>query len=355
MAVLTLEPALPRERQSGPRGPLGIVLCLLLVVMISSSSLLAYRNRVTAIPLDAAAVAVGPGGALVEVSAADDLVPGSRVLAGMPDSADLARKQAAWLAAGTVPSISGLDSDMVAMALLDLHVLSGAVRRPGRRLGPTLALRVAARLGAGRVGAGTYRDTCRRRTHRGLPAASAAGVWIVPGPLPARWQWSTGCSRRRARRRRLGVVGDWTGGGRAERGATVRHSCSGIGCFLTAAPKRHCDRSRTDPRLPPASTDYWEVKEERLTLATAAMTLRWSRGRRGAVPNSRRRSRGPCCDRWRDTTESCDQDKLWKERLSAASRRAQRQHRSWSRFSAAAARRQVLIEASSGSGNKQHR
>ena len=44
----------------------------------------------------------------------------------MPDSAELARKQAAWLAAGTVPSISGLDSDMVAIALLDLHVLSGA-------------------------------------------------------------------------------------------------------------------------------------------------------------------------------------------------------------------------------------
>src|SRR4029453_8807123 len=29
-----------------------------------------------------------------------------------------------WLAAGTVPQVSGLDSDMVAVALLDLHVLS---------------------------------------------------------------------------------------------------------------------------------------------------------------------------------------------------------------------------------------
>ena len=134
--------------------------------------MLAHRNRVdAAIPLDAAAVAVGPGGALVEVSAADALVPGSRVLAGMPDSVDLAREQAAWLAAGTVPRVSGLDSDMVAVALLDLHVLEPAVRRAGRRLEPTLALRVAARLRAGR----------RRRS-------------LVPGTSPTPNASSTSCS-----------------------------------------------------------------------------------------------------------------------------------------------------------------
>ena len=123
MAVLTLEPALPAVRQS-QRGPLTACLCLLLIVMISSSGLVAHRNLDTTIPLDAVAVAVGPGGALVEVAAADELVPGTRVLAGMPDSVDLVREQAAWLAAGTVPQVSGLDSDMVAIALLDLHVLS---------------------------------------------------------------------------------------------------------------------------------------------------------------------------------------------------------------------------------------
>ena len=42
----------------------------------------------------------------------------------MPDSLDLAREQAAWLAAGSVPQVSGLDGDMVATALLDLHILS---------------------------------------------------------------------------------------------------------------------------------------------------------------------------------------------------------------------------------------
>ena len=92
--------------------------------MISSSSLVAHRNLDTAIPLGAVTVAIGPGGALVEVGAADALVPGSRVLGGMPDSLEVAREQAAWLAAGTIPQVSGLDSDMVALALLDLHVLS---------------------------------------------------------------------------------------------------------------------------------------------------------------------------------------------------------------------------------------
>ena len=73
MAVLTLEPALPAVRQS-QRGPLTACLCLLLIVMISSSGLVAHRNLDTTIPLDAVAVALGPGGALVEVAAADALV-----------------------------------------------------------------------------------------------------------------------------------------------------------------------------------------------------------------------------------------------------------------------------------------
>ena len=124
MAVLTLETALPQERKSYRRAPLAWFLGLLLILMIGSSTVLAHRNVDAAIPLDAAAVVVGPGGELTRVSGADALVPGSRVLSGMPDSVDLAREQAAWLAAGTVPRVSGLGGDMVSVALLDLHVLS---------------------------------------------------------------------------------------------------------------------------------------------------------------------------------------------------------------------------------------
>ena len=95
MAVLTLVSGLPRERQSH-RGPLTACLCLLLIVMISSSTLLVRRNLDTTIPLHAAAVAIGPGGALVEVATTDALVPGSRVLAGMPDSVNLERAAELW-------------------------------------------------------------------------------------------------------------------------------------------------------------------------------------------------------------------------------------------------------------------
>ena len=124
MAVLTLDTALPRGRNSYRRGPLAWFLSLLLILMIGSSTVLAHRNFDAAIPLDAAAVVIGPGGELTRVFGADALVPGSRVLSGMPESVDLAREQAAWLAAGTVPRVSGLGGDMVSVALLDLHVLS---------------------------------------------------------------------------------------------------------------------------------------------------------------------------------------------------------------------------------------
>jgi hypothetical protein len=89
--------------------------------MISSSAWWHTEICMT-IPLDAP---LSPSGRaarslsrpLMSLSPAPGCSPG-------PDSLNLARGQAAWLAAGTVPQVSGLDSDMVAMALLDLHVLS---------------------------------------------------------------------------------------------------------------------------------------------------------------------------------------------------------------------------------------
>jgi GH15 family glucan-1,4-alpha-glucosidase len=76
-------------------------------------------------PLDAGTMAVGAGGELVRVFDVDALVPGTRVVAGTPDSARQAAEQRAWLAAGEVPQPAGLgDSTMVRDALLDLYVLS---------------------------------------------------------------------------------------------------------------------------------------------------------------------------------------------------------------------------------------
>ena len=270
MAVLTLLPVLPRERESGQRGALGIVLCLLLVFMIGSSSVLAYRNRVTAIPLDSAAVAVGPGGTLVEVSAADDLVPGSRVLAGMPDSAELARKQAAWLAAGTVPSISGLDSDMVAIALLDLHVLSGANGvpvagwgQPWRYVWPRDSALVASALA--RTGhlpdAERIVDFLQRvQPENGLFQArylpDGSGVPDDRGVELDGLGWALWATEQ--------VAAELNEG---DRTAFLQRHRMLLDRSTEAALRSIENRSS----LPPASPDYWEVKEERPTLATAAM------------------------------------------------------------------------------------
>jgi glucoamylase len=271
MAVLTLEPALPGERKRSQGGPLEVVLCLLVIAMITLTGLLAHRNRVMmTIPLHAITVAVGPGGNLVEVTATDQLVPGSRVLAGMPDSDDLAREQAAWLADGTVPRVPGLDSDMISAALLDLHVLSqpygvavAGWSEPWRYVWPRDAALVASAL-----------------AHTGHLADAERILGFLQHVQP-----ESGFFEARYLPDGSGVPND--------RGIEL----DGIGWALwvvdqvaaelnyadrTAFLERHrqlIDRSTqaalrsisTSSALPLPSADYWEVKERRLTLATAAV------------------------------------------------------------------------------------
>ncbi len=269
MAVLTLEPALPAVRQS-QRGPLTACLCLLLIVMISSSGLVAHRNLDTTIPLDAVAVAVGPGGALVEVAAADELVPGTRVLAGMPDSLDLAREQAAWLAAGTVPQVSGLDSDMVAIALLDLHVLSRTYgvpvagwSNPWRYVWPRDSALAASAL------ARTGHTADAERIVGFLQQAQPESGLFQARYLP------DGSGVPDARGVELDGLG-WSLWAMAQLAAELPEN------DRTAFVQRHrrlVDRSTkaalvsidNPSSLPPPSADYWEVKETKLTLATAAV------------------------------------------------------------------------------------
>ena len=269
MAVLALEPALFRRRQSH-RGSLTACLCLLLIVMISSSTLLARRHLDATIPLDAAAVAVGPGGALVEVAAADALVPGSRVLAEMPDSLDLAREQAAWLAAGTVPRVSGLDGDMVAMALLDLHVLSrpygvpvAGWSPPWRYVWPRDSALAASALA--RTGHTSDAERIVDFLQRVQPESGLFQARYLPD--------GSGVPDDR------GVELDGVGWALWAAGQLAAELS---GSDRTAFVQRHrmlLDRSTQAalssidnlPSLPPPSADYWEVEERRPTLATAAV------------------------------------------------------------------------------------
>jgi glucoamylase len=238
--------------------------------MISSSSLLAHRNLDTTIPLHAAAVALGPGGDLVEVAAADAVVPGSRVLAGMPDSLDLAREQAAWLAAGSVPHVNGLDGDMVATALLDLHVLSRPYGVPvagwshaWRYVWPrdsALVVSALARTGhltdAERIVTFLQRVQPESGLFQARYLADGSGVPDARGVEldGVGWAlWATGQ-----------LAAELSGGQRAA--FVHRHR------MLLDRSTQAALRSINNPSaLPPPSIDYWEVKESRLTLATAAV------------------------------------------------------------------------------------
>jgi glucoamylase len=267
MAVLTLGSALPSERK---RRQLVAVLCLLVIAMIGSSGLLAHRNRATTLPLDAIAVAVGPGGGLIEVAAADALVPGSRVLAGMPDSLDLAREQAAWLAEGTVPSVAGLDTDMVPVALLDLHVLSKPYGVPvagWSQLWRYVWPRDSALAASALARTGHFADAERI-------VGFLQQVQPESGLFQARYL-PDGSGVPDDRGIELDGIG-WA------LWATDQVAAELSPAARTAFLERHqrlIDRSTqaalrsisTPSALPSASADYWEVKEERLTLATAAV------------------------------------------------------------------------------------
>jgi glucoamylase len=269
MAVLTLEPALPRGRH-GHRGPLTACLCLLLIVTISSSGLLVRRSLDPTIPLDAAAVAVGPGGALVHVAAADELVPGSRVLAGMPDSTDLAREQSAWLAAGTVPQLSGLDGDMVTLALLDLHVLSRPYGVPVAGWSPlwryvwprdsALAASALARTGHTADAERIVDFLQRVQPESGLFQArylpDGSGVPDARGVELDGVGWALWAA---------GQVATELSG--SDRTVFVQRNRPLLD-RSTQAALRSIDNPSS---LPPPSSDYWEVKETRPTLATAAL------------------------------------------------------------------------------------
>ena len=269
MAVLTLEPALPRNQQSQRAGLTGC-LCLLLLVMISSSSLVAHRNLDTATPLDAVTVAVGPGGALVEVAAADALIPGSRVLAGMPDSLGLAREQAAWLAAGTVPQVSGLDSDMVATALLDLHVLNrpygvpvAGWSGPWRYVWPRDSALVASALA--RTGHTADAERIVDFLQRVQPESGLFQARYLPD--------GSGVPDAR------GVELDGLGWALWAMGQLAAELPKKERTALAQRYRRLLDQSTkavlalidNPTSLPPPSSDYWEVKETKPTLATAAV------------------------------------------------------------------------------------
>lgn len=256
--------------------PLTLGLCLALLLTAGGVVLARVAPQDADVALFSGTVGVGPDGALVQVAGVDGtagaaVVPGTRVLEG-PGSDRAVADEQAWLAAGTVPVVPGLgaDADLVRGALLDLHVLTQADGVPV----------------AGWTGAWRYvwpRD-----------AAFAAVAFARTGHLDdaervldflGRVQPASGVFQARylpdgsgvpdARGTQLDGVGWvlWATAGVAEvlppaqRAAFVARHRGLVDRSTTAALA-----ATTGPSgLPPASPDYWEVRERRTTLATAAV------------------------------------------------------------------------------------
>jgi glucoamylase len=188
----------------------------------------------------------------------------------MPDSSKLAREQAAWLATGTVPHVEGLDSDMIASALLDLYVLSrpygvpvAGWSEPWRYVWPRDSALVAAAFARTGHLADAERviDFLQQvQPESGLFQArylpSGSGVPDDRGVELDGLGWALWATEQVATRLSEG-----------DRAAFVQRHRKLLDRG-TAAALRSINKPSS---LPPPSADYWEVKEKRLTLATAAL------------------------------------------------------------------------------------
>ena len=233
--------------------------------------------RLAATPLYAEGIAVRPDGSRTDVptGTTPTYLPGSRVLApATPDAASdsAAAADRAWLASGTVPGAAGPYGSMVTDALLDMHALvlaHGAAvaswTTQWRYVWPRDAAFVAVALArTGHVSDALsvldYLDTVQSPDGsfeaRYLPDAS--------GPPDGRgvqtdgtgWAlWATG--------EVMATIADPT----ARTAATTRLSA------MIERSTTHLLTLVAGDGLPPASSDYWEVRERRLTLGTVAPVI----------------------------------------------------------------------------------
>lgn len=269
MAVLALPAGAPRSLSRASRSALIGGLALLLVTGLAGVGYLAVRGRTAYFPLYAETVALGEGGVVVQASA-DEVVPGTRVLAGTPDTARLVAEERAWLAAGSVPAAAGLDPEMVTAALLDLRVLSRTYGVPvagwspaWRYVWPRDAALAAAAL------ARTGHDADADRIVAFLGAVQPDG-----GVFAARYRADT-----RDEPDARGMQLDGTGWALwaldqvarvlppSEQAPFVRRHRELLDRSTAAAGSAIATRNG----LPPVSPDYWERREWRRTLSTAAL------------------------------------------------------------------------------------
>lgn len=261
----------PRRHLRPWFGVVALTLCGALVLGLCAAASPRLSTGQAFFPLYSGTVAVGSGGAVVPVFDPGQLVPDTRVLANTPHSAEQSRAQLAWLASGTIPSVPELgDSTLVRDALLDLHVLGSshgvAVAgwgTPWRYVWPRDSALVAAALvrtghlqDAERVVGFLERVQPADGTFQARYRPDGTGVPDGRGSQSDSLGWALWALRQ--------VADAWPATSR--RAFLERHRQ--LLDRSTEASLRLLDNPRS---LPPASSDYWEMKEKRLTLSTATL------------------------------------------------------------------------------------
>ncbi|WP_448059087.1 glycoside hydrolase family 15 [Cellulomonas hominis] len=225
--------------------------------------------------LYAEGVALASDGSVVTLAAGTTAVlhPGTRVIDdGTPASAALADAQRAWLASGTVPGTDGPYGDLVRTALLDIHtlVLADGAAVAGwserwRYVWPRDASFVAVALA--RTG---HVDDALEILH------FLAGVQDADGTFEARYL-PDGSGPPDDRGTQTDGTG-WVLWAAAEVADAIEDPAARQAAVtdLRGLVDRSADRAVAlvaGDGLPPASPDYWEVAERKLTLGTVAPLL----------------------------------------------------------------------------------
>ena len=269
----------PGAAAAGPRPtgvrrwvlPVCLALAVLLVYGLCVAGAVSRSARDRYVPLDAQTVGIGADGAVRPVSDPGWLVPGSRVLAGTPGTAIQVRAERDWLASGTVPAVPGLaGSTLVRDALLDLRTLSQGSGVPVAGWSPAWryvwprdsALAAAALAQTGHL---TEAEAVLGFLQRVQPTSGVFAARYLPdgtGGVPDD----------------RGDQLDGTGWALWALAAVVDAVPTAERPRLVARYRGLLDRSAaaaqaavSGDRPLPVSSDYWERRERRPTLATAAV------------------------------------------------------------------------------------
>lgn len=249
-----------------------VVIALVVVSLLTAAAGWDYRARHAGPALHAGTVALDGSGSVVEIpDESAELIAGTRVVRGAPQSARLARDENAWLTSGSVPSVPELaGSTMARDALLDLHVLAvpGGVPVAGwspswRYIWPRDSAYVAAAFArTGHLAEAERVIACLQQVQPESGLFEARYLPDGDGVPDGRGVQTDGLGW--ALWAMLQVADELPPSARAAFVSRYR----GLLDKSVETSVRLIDDRRG---LPAPSTDYWEVRERKLTLSTAAM------------------------------------------------------------------------------------